>query len=104
MIVTRYQGGKYSAVPNTNERNRARNRRNTVRLTKDPALMPDVAAGHAQLAEMSEQSAGSDPGVGDGGPQLVGLGQETKPESVSGDLTTSMPVGRLRGLPLAPSF
>ena len=77
MIVTRYQGGKYSAVTNTNECNHAPNRPTTVRLTKEPVVLPDVAVGHAQVTEMSEQSAGTDSGVGDGGRQLVGVGQDT---------------------------
>tara|TARA_Y100001934_G_scaffold242016_1_gene297475 strand:+ start:1740 stop:2672 length:933 start_codon:yes stop_codon:yes gene_type:complete len=38
MIVTRYHGSKYPAVPNTNERNRGLNRRTTVRLTKEPIV------------------------------------------------------------------
>ena len=98
MIFTRYHGGKYSAVPNANERNHAPNRPTTVRLTKEAVVMPDVAVGHAQVIEMSEQSAGTDSGVGDGGRYLVGVGQDAKPESVSGDLTISTHVGAASGI------
>lgn len=44
IIVTRYHGDKYPAVSNTSAGNRARNRRTTIRLTREPAVEPATNA------------------------------------------------------------
>lgn len=40
-IVTRYHGDKYPTVDNRNQRNRAQNRRTTIRLSRDPIVVQE---------------------------------------------------------------
>ena len=77
MIVTRHHGGKYPAVPNASAGERARNRRTTVRLTREPIEAPEAAGG--EMATTAE-------GVGVPGAER-GRSMVETPSDVSGPLS-----------------
>ncbi|MCB1643989.1 MAG: OmpA family protein [Pseudomonadales bacterium] len=60
MIVTRYHGESYPVAPNTTAANRARNRRTTVRLSREPPVFPETEKTpeetEAEKAELAQKS------------------------------------------------